>query len=91
MADNYSCMHIRLTWPNGAVREGSKLNGAWHGEVLYTYAEGPRKGKKDLETWSEGQMVATKKVYGSQENDQAQTTTIIEDWSDLNKLEELTK
>jgi len=74
----------RLTWPNGAVREGCKLNGLWHGDVFYTYAEGPRKGKKDLETWKDGKMVESKKFYGDD-------SAIIKDWEDLKKLEELTK
>ena len=30
-------------------REGEKREGKWHGQVFYTYAEGPRKGKKDVE------------------------------------------
>ena len=75
--------HFRLTWPNGAVREGYKQEGLWHGEVLYTYAEGPRKGKKDLETWKGGEMVESKKVY-------AEDATIA-GWEDLKKLEDLTK
>ena len=53
----------KLTWANGAVREGRKVNGKWEGEVIYTYAEGPRKGKKDKEVWSNGQVVSTKKMY----------------------------
>jgi hypothetical protein len=54
----------KLIWPNGAVREGHKVDGKWEGEVFYTYAEGPRKGKKDKETWSNGVMISSKKFYG---------------------------
>lgn len=46
----------RLTWPNGATREGCKSGGQWHGEVIYTYAEGPRKGKSDKEAWDRGKL-----------------------------------
>jgi len=74
----------KLTWANGAVREGNKVNGKWHGEILYTYAEGPREGKKDIEKWAEGEMVESKKFYG--ETDQF----TVENWDDLNKLTELT-
>ena len=54
----------KLIWPNGAVREGSKVDGKWEGEVFYTYAEGPRKGKKDKEIWVKGEMKSSKKFYG---------------------------
>ena len=54
----------KLIWPNGAAREGSKVEGKWDGEVFYTYAEGPRKGKKDKETWLRGEMISSKKFYG---------------------------
>ena len=54
----------KLIWPNGAIREGQKVDGKWEGEVFYTYAEGPRKGKKDKETWSKGVMISSKKFYG---------------------------
>jgi hypothetical protein len=54
----------KLIWPNGAIREGSKIEGKWDGEVFYTYAEGPRKGKKDKETWRKGEMISSKKFYG---------------------------
>jgi len=73
----------KLTWPNGAIREGQKKDGQWHGEVLYTYAEGPRKGKKDLEIWEEGKMTKSQKFYGH--------GIEVEDWEDLKKLEDLTK
>jgi hypothetical protein len=53
----------KLIWPNGAVREGRKVRGQWEGEVVYTYAEGPRKGKKDKETWSNGKLVSSQKIY----------------------------
>ena len=53
----------KLIWANGAVREGQKVNGKWHGEVFYTYAEGPRKGKRDKETWVSGELRSTKKLY----------------------------
>ena len=53
----------KLIWANGAVREGQKVNGKWHGEVFYTYAEGPRKGKRDKETWVNGELKSTKKLY----------------------------
>jgi hypothetical protein len=58
----------KLIWPNGAVREGHKVDGKWEGEVFYTYAEGPRKGKKDKETWSKGVMISSKKFYGQVKN-----------------------
>ena len=75
----------KLTWPNGAVREGRKKDGQWHGEVLYTYAEGPRKGKKDIETWELGELVKSQKFYGHGEGIE------VDDWEDLKKLEDLTK
>lgn len=52
----------KLVWANGASREGGKVGGLWHGEVFYTFAEGPRKGKRDRETWDMGTLVATQKL-----------------------------
>jgi len=71
----------KLTWPNGAVREGNKLNGKWDGDVYYTFADGPRKGKRDLETWKDGEMVSSKKYYGKDEAFE------VVDWEDLEKME----
>ena len=51
---------------------------------MYTYAEGPREGKKDMEKWAEGEMVESKKFYGETEQ------FTVENWEDLNKLSELT-
>ena len=68
------------------MREGHKQAGLWHGQVLYTYAEGPRTGKQDLETWKDGEMVESKKVYADKD-----ATLMIEGWEDLKKLEDLTK
>ena len=69
------------------MREGHKQAGLWHGQVLYTYAEGPRTGKQDLETWKDGEMVESKKVYA----DKDKAALMIEGWEDLKKLEDLTK
>lgn len=75
----------KLIWPNGATREGLKVDGKWDGEIFYTYAEGPRKGKKDKEIWSNGELVSSTKFYGQGE------TIEVNDWEDLKKLEPLTK
>ena len=71
----------QLIWANGARREGHKVHGKWEGQVFYQYAEGPRKGKRDLETWSNGEMVSSQKIY-----EQGDT---INDWDDLKKLQVL--
>ena len=60
-----------------------KVNGKWEGQVFYLYAEGPRKGKRDVETWKNGEMVSSQKYYGEGE------TISIQNWEDLKKLEEL--
>ena len=73
----------QLTWANGAKREGHKINGQWEGQVFYEYAEGPRKGKRDIEMWEHGKMVSSQKFYGEGEN------ITINDWEDLKKLEVL--
>jgi hypothetical protein len=69
----------QFKWPNGAVREGVKVNGQWDGEVFYMYAEGPRQGKRDVEKWKTGQMVSSQKFHGD--------SITIHDWEDLKKLE----
>ena len=53
--------------------------------MYYTYTEGPRAGKKDVEQWADGEMQSSKKYYGKGEE------VLVEDWKDLNKLENLTK
>jgi hypothetical protein len=53
--------------------------------VYYTFADGPRKGKRDKEVWDDGKLVASHKHYGAGE------TTDVEDWDDLAKLDELAK
>ena len=73
----------QLTWANGAKREGMKQNGQWEGQVYYQYAEGPRKGKRDLEIWEHGKMVSSKKYFGEGED------ITINDWEDLKKLQVL--
>ena len=73
----------KFVWANGAVREGVKRDGEWEGEVFYTYTEGPRAGKKDVETWANGKMESSKKYYGKGEE------VLVENWDDLNKLETL--
>ena len=60
------------------------MNCKWDGEVLYTYAEGPRKGKRDLEKWSNGEMVSSQKHYGKEDAFE------VVDWEDLKKMDELT-
>ena len=61
-----------------------KVNGKWDGDVFYTYSEGPRKGKRDLEKWSNGEMVSSQKYYGHGEG------IDVVDWDDLKKLDDLT-
>ena len=75
----------KFTWANGAVREGTKVRGRWEGETFYTYTEGPRAGKRDVELWVDGVMESSKKFYGKGEE------VLVENWEDLNKLENLTK
>ena len=58
-----------------------KLNGKWDGEVYYTFADGPRKGKRDLEKWSNGELVSSKKYYGKDEAFE------VVDWEDLEKMQ----
>ena len=58
-----------------------QVKGKWHGETLYTYTEGPRAGRSDLEQWVEGEMVASRKHYGPG----------VEGWEDLGKLDTLTQ
>ena len=53
--------------------------------MFYTYTEGPRAGKKDVEKWEGGEMKSSQKFYGKGEQ------ITVERWDDLNKLEELTK
>ena len=52
--------------------------------MFYTYSEGPRKGKRDLEKWSNGEMVSSQKYYGHGEG------IDVVDWDDLKKLDDLT-
>ena len=52
--------------------------------MFYTYAEGPRKGKRDLEKWSNGEMIASQKYYGKDEGFE------VVDWEDLKKMDDLT-
>jgi len=75
----------KFTWPNGAVREGSKVKGAWDGECFYTFSEGPRAGKRDLEKWKDGELVSSVKHHGDGKQ------FVVQDWEDLEQLEELTK
>ena len=44
---------------------------------------GPRKGKRDVETWNNGEMVSSQKYYGEGE------AITIQNWDDLKKLEVL--
>ena len=60
------------------------MNGKWDGDVFYTYAEGPRKGKRDLEKWSNGELISSQKYYGQGE------ALEVADWEDLKKLDDLT-
>ena len=60
------------------------MDGKWDGEVFYTYAEGPRKGKRDLEKWSNGDLISSQKYYGQGE------ALEVADWEDLKKLDDLT-
>ena len=60
------------------------MDGKWDGEVFYTYAEGPRKGKRDLEKWSNGELISSQKYYGQGE------ALEVADWEDLKKLDDLT-
>ena len=62
-----------------------QLNGRWDGEIFYTYTEGPRAGKKDVESWVDGEMKSSKKFYGKGEE------VLVENWDDLQKLEKLTQ
>lgn len=75
----------KLIWANGASREGEKRDGRWHGQVFYTYAEGPRKSKKDVEEWKAGELVSSKKYHGDGEEWE------VESWDDLRDMEEATK
>ena len=75
----------KLIWANGARREGEKVDGKWDGEVFYTYAEGPRKGKKDLEEWRAGELISSEKYRGKGEEWE------VENWEDLKDMEEATK
>lgn len=68
----------QFTWPNGAKREGHKVKGKWEGQAFYLFSEGPRKGKRDVETWKEGELVSSKKYYGGM---------TIQKWEDLEKLQ----
>ena len=61
------------------------MSGEWDGEVFYTYADGPRAGKKDVERWQMGKLISSQKFYGEGQ------TLNVENWEDLNKLEELTQ
>lgn len=72
-------------WANGARREGHKVNGKWEGQVFYQYAEGPRKGKRDVETWKNGELISSQKFYGHGE------TIQINDWEDLKKLDSISQ
>lgn len=84
-----------------------KVNGKWDGEVYYTYAEGPRKGKKDKEMWYLN-FDATLKYYEKKLRDSTNfrsngeliscqkyygegETLEINNWEDLKKLETLGK
>ncbi len=66
------------------VRQGQKVDGKWNGQVFYLYAEGPRKGKRDVETWENGEMVGSQKYYGEGE------AIVINNWEDLKKLDDPT-
>ena len=61
------------------------MRGHWDGEVFYTDAEGPRKGKRDREEWKQGEMVASAKYYGGGEDWE------VNDWEDLKQMEDVTK
>ena len=60
-----------------------QINGKWEGQVFYLYAEGPRKGKRDVETWKNGEMISSQKYYGEGDS------ITIQNWEDLKKLEVL--
>ena len=60
-----------------------QINGQWDGQAFYLYADGPRKGKRDIETWNNGEMVSSKKYFGEGE------TITIQNWEDLKKLDVL--
>jgi len=79
-------------WANGAMREGLKVDGKWQGEVIYTYGEGPAKGRKDKECWSEGQLGQSRKMYKSERGqEEKHHGWEVETWEDLEKMEDLTK
>jgi len=83
----------KLTWPNKALREGAKLQGQWHGEIIYTYGQGPRQGRQDKERWEEGKMVDSKRFYGKKEPhlEEKHHGWEVETWEDLDQMQELTK
>ena len=53
--------------------------------MFYTYADGPRKGKRDKEEWNDGEMVSSVKFYGGGDEWE------VKDWEDLKKMEDVTK
>ena len=62
-----------------------KVKGKWEGQAYYSFSQGPRKGKRDVETWKDGELVSSKKYYGEGEGTQ------IKDWDDLKKLQTSTE
>ena len=71
----------QFTWANDARREGHKVKGQWEGQAYYHFSEGPRKGKRDMETWKNGELVSSQKYFGEGES------ITIQNWEDLKKLE----
>ena len=55
--------------------------GQWEGQAYYHFSEGPRKGKRDVETWKNGELVSSQKYFGEGES------ITIKNWEDLKKLE----
>ena len=63
----------------------AQVAGQWAGEVFYTFADGPRAGKKDIEIWDGGEIKSSKKYFGKGEE------FLVENWEDLKNLETLTR
>ena len=61
------------------------LKKSWKNPIKLAFFKtiGPRKGKRDLETWNNGEMVSSQKYYGEGES------ITIQNWDDLKKLEVL--
>jgi hypothetical protein len=84
----------KLVWPNKAKREGAKLNGHWHGQIFYTYGQGPRQGRQDVEIWEDGKVIKSRRFYGKKEEeqmDEKQHGWEVQTWEDLDQMADLTK